>query len=222
MENSEPGDTRPNLVLWKPSAEFRDSCQSVGMAIRMGRKIPNWLILAGAGVVVSVGLLVSVLMKPLPEYLVAAADIKPGSVLSEKDFVAMPLDLGEMQNYLRVDQLPTNQSVVRVVRKGELLSAFDLTSEIDSNFTALRLVPELRPAISRVGSFVSVWRALEGDAGFEMQRLVERAEVLAIEEGEGLFADNVPEIELRLGIEESVFVMQAISQENSIFLVPVS
>lgn len=188
----------------------------------MGRKIPNWLILAGAGVVVSVGLLVSVLMKPLPEYLVAAADIKPGSVLSEKDFVAMPLDLGEMQNYLRVDQLPTNQSVVRVVRKGELLSAFDLTSEIDSNFTALRLVPELRPAISRVGSFVSVWRALEGEAGFEMQRLVERAEVLAIEEGEGLFADNVPEIELRLGIEESVFVMQAISQENSIFLVPVS
>ena len=192
------------------------------MAIRMGRKIPNWLILAGAGVVVSVGLLVSVLLKPLPEYLVAAADIKPGSVLSEKDFVAMPLDLGEMQNYLMVDQLPTNQSVVRVVRKGELLSAFDLTSEIDSNFTALRLVPELRPAISRVGSFVSVWRALEGDAGFEMQLLVERAEVLAIEEGEGLFADNVPEIELRLGIEESVFVMQAISQENSIFLVPVS
>lgn len=188
----------------------------------MGRKIPNWLILAGAGVVVSVGLLVSVLMKPLPEYLVAAADIKPGSVLSEKDFVAMPLDLGEMQNYLRVDQLPTNQSVVRVVRKGELLSAFDLTSEIDSNFTALRLVPELRPAISRVGSFVSVWRALEGEAGFEMQLLVERAEVLAIEEGEGLFADNVPEIELRLGIEESVFVMQAISQESSIFLVPVS
>ncbi len=55
-----------------------------------------------------------------------------------------------------------------------------------------------------------------------MQRLVERAEVLAIEEGEGLFADNVPEIEIRLGIEQSVFVMQAISQESSIFLVPVS
>ncbi|BDP99958.1 SAF domain-containing protein [Aquiluna sp. KACHI24] len=192
------------------------------MAIRMGRKIPNWLILAGAGVVVCVGLVVSVLAKPLPEYLVAAADIKPGSVLSEQDFVSVPLDLGEIQNYIRADQLPSNQSVVRVVRKGELLSAFDLTGELDPNFTALRLVPELRPAISKVGSFVSVWRALEGETGFEMQRLVERAEVLAIEEGEGLFADNVPEIEIRLGIEQSVFVMQAISQESSIFLVPVS
>jgi hypothetical protein len=192
------------------------------MAIRMGRKIPNWLILAGAGVVVSVGLVVSVLAKPLPEYLVAAADIKPGSLLSEKDFVSVSLDLGDIRNYLRADELPVNQSVVRVVRKGELLSALDLTTETDPNFTALRLIPELRPAISEIGSFVSVWRAIEGETGFEMQRLVERAEVLAIEEGEGLFADNVPEVELRLGVEESVFVMQAISQESAIFLVPVS
>lgn len=192
------------------------------MAIRMGRKIPNWLILAGAGVVVSVGLVVSVLAKPLPEYLVAAADIKPGGLLSEKDFVSVSLDLGDIRNYLRADELPVNQSVVRVVRKGELLSALDLTTETDPNFTALRLIPELRPAISEIGSFVSVWRAIEGETGFEMQRLVERAEVLAIEEGEGLFADNVPEVELRLGVEESVFVMQAISQESAIFLVPVS
>ena len=42
-----------------------------------------------------------------------------------------------------------------------------------------------------------------------------------IKYGEGLFAQENPEVELRLKLEEAIAVMHAISLENQIFVVPI-
>lgn len=191
------------------------------MTMRMGRKIPNWVLLVAGGSVVAIGLLLSVLAKPLPEYLVAATDLKPGVVLTDDDFERVSLNLGDLSNYLRADELPNENSLLRVLRKGELLSALDLTSEVDPEFTAIRVIPKLQPAGAKVGSFVAVWQGVEAEDGSQIERLVARAEVLEIEYGEGLFADRNPEVELRVRVDEAVLVMRAIAEESLIFVVPV-
>jgi hypothetical protein len=179
------------------------------------------LILTISGSVVLIGLILSSLFRPLPEYLVAATDLKPGEQLTESDFKRVNAELGEVTGYLMAQDMPVDMSVVRVVRKGELISAMDLTSLIDPQFTAIRLTPELKPAATLPGAFVSVWRAVEREAGTELERIVARSEVMEIEYGEGLFAQENPEVELRLTLDEAVAVMHAISIDNPVFVVPV-
>lgn len=191
------------------------------MAIRIGRKIPNWLILAIAATVVMAGLILSSLFRPLPEYLVAAKDIVPGEPITEGDFSSVAADLGSIETYVSAIDLPIGQGVVRVVRKGELLSSQDLTSLTDAAYTAIRLTPELKPAVTSIGSSVSVWRAIERESGTELELIVPKAELTALEYGQGLFAKDNPEVQLRLTLEEAIAVMHAVSLENKIYVVPV-
>lgn len=187
----------------------------------MGRRIPNWLILAVSAAVVLVGLLISTLLRPLPEYLVAATDLKPGEMLTAEDFTSVPVDLGELDSYVMSEDVSSVIGVERVVRKGELIAKEDLTTIIDPEYTAIRITPELKPASVAAGGFVSVWRAIERESGTELELIVPRSEVFEIKYGEGLFAQENPEVELRLKLEEAIAVMHAISLENQIFVVPV-
>lgn len=191
------------------------------MAIRMGRRIPNWLILAIFGSVVLVGLVVSSLFRPLPEYLVAASDLKPGEQLSASDFNSVPIDLGDVVGYLMAEDAPAVTGVVRLIRKGELIHQKDVTSLSDPEYTAIRITPELKPASVAAGAFVSVWRAIERESGVELELIVPRSEVLELKYGEGLFAQENPEVELHLKLDEAIAVMLAVSLENQIFVVPV-
>lgn len=168
-----------------------------------------------------VGLLISTLLRPLPEYLVAANDLKPGEMLKADDFNSVPLDLGDISGYLMAEDVGSVAGVGRVVRKGELIARDDLTSITDPEYTAIRITPELKPASVAIGSFVSVWRAIERESGTELELIVPRSEVFEIKYGEGLFAQENPEVELRLKLEEAIAVMHAISLENQIFVVPV-
>jgi hypothetical protein len=187
----------------------------------MGRRIPNWLILAISGAVVLLGLVVSSLFRPLPEYLVAATDLKPGELLSDEDFIRVPLDLGEISSYVKAQQTGSVTGVARVIRKGELIALDDITTLVDPEYTAIRITPELKPASVAQGSFVSLWRAIEREAGVELELIVSRAEVFEIKYGEWLFAKDNPEVELRLKLDEAIAVMHAVSLENQIFVVPV-
>lgn len=168
-----------------------------------------------------VGLLVSSLLRPLPEYLVAATDLKPGEMLKAEHFTSVALDLGELGAYVKSEDAGSVIGVQRVVRKGELLSKKDLTTIAYPEYTAIRITPELKPASVAAGSFVSVWRAIERESGTELELIVPRAEVFEIKYGEGLFAQENPEVEVRLKLEEAIAVMHAISLENQIFVVPV-
>ncbi|MEY4990831.1 MAG: hypothetical protein RIS08_1057 [Actinomycetota bacterium] len=168
-----------------------------------------------------VGLLVSSLLRPLPEYLVAATDLKPGEMLTAADFTAVSLDLGELDSYVRSQDVASVVGVGRVVRQGELLAKADINTITDSEYTAIRITPALKPASVTAGSFVSVWRAIERESGTELELIVPRSEVLEIKYGEGLFAQENPEVELRLKLEEAIALMHAVSLENQIYVVPV-
>jgi hypothetical protein len=171
--------------------------------------------------VVLVGLVVSSLFRPLPEYLVAATDLKPGELLTDEAFTRVALDLGEVSAYVKAEEAFSATGVSRLIRKGELIASQDLTTLTDPEYTAIRITPELKPASVTQGSFVALWRAIEREAGVELELIVPRAEVLEIKYGEGLFAQENPEVELRLKLDEAIAAMHAVSLENQIFVVPV-
>lgn len=194
------------------------------MAVRFGRRIPNWVMLVAGSLAVAVALAVAALSKPVPEYLVAATALKPGAPIQQQDLKRVALDLGEIApTYLLADDLLPGVSVLRVVREGELISRADLTFEMDESQTSIRFIPKLKPADQVVpGAFVSVWQVLETDEGQQVQQLVARAEVLDLVYGEGLFAAEYPELELRVSWEQSALLLKAVTAESDIYVLPLT
>jgi hypothetical protein len=85
----------------------------------------------------------------------------------------------------------------------------------------LRFVPDLKPAQSIVpGSVVSVWQVTETEDGFMPQRIVSVSEVLAIEFGDGLFAEDAPDVELLLNLDQSTLVLAAVAAGYPIYVLP--
>jgi hypothetical protein len=194
------------------------------MAIRIGRRIPNWLILIIGTIAILLGLGLAALAKPVPEYLVATSILKPGMPLNASMFTTARVELGAVaDSYLRADHLLPGTAVARVVRPGELISNRDLTTELNPDFTSLRILPKLKPASAvQAGRMVALWQALPvEDEPPQLQRLIARAEVLEVAYGEGLFAQELPEVEIRLSQEQATLVMQAISAKFDLYLIPV-
>jgi hypothetical protein len=192
------------------------------MALRFGRRIPNWILLVAGSTLVATALGIAAVTKPVPEYLVAAAALKPGAPLSATDLKTVPLDLGETAaSYVLAEDLPPGVGVSRVVRQGELLSKADLTFELDQELTSIRFIPKLKPSVQvKPGSQVSVWKVVETETGQQVQQLVARAEVLDLVYGEGLFAAEFPEVEIRITWEQSALLLQAVTAESDIYLLP--
>jgi hypothetical protein len=194
------------------------------MALRFGRRIPNWILLVAGSTLLATALGIAALTKPVPEYLVAAGVLKPGAPLSSADVKPVPLDLGETADvYVLAVDLPPGVGVSRVVRQGELLSKADLTFELDQELTSIRFIPKLKPSVQvKPGTQVSVWKVVETEAGQEVQQLVARAEVLDLLYGEGLFAAEFPEVEIRVSWEQSALLLQAVTAESDIYLLPLT
>lgn len=194
------------------------------MAVRFGRRIPNWLLLVVGSATVAGALGVAAISKPLPEYLVAAAALKPGAPIQQDALKSVPLDLGETAPlYLLAEDLEPGVGVLRVIREGEILTRADMTFEVDPTQTSIRFIPKLKPSDQvKPGSQVSVWKVVETEAGQEVQQLVARAEVLGLVYSEGLFAAEFPEVELRISWEESALLLQAVSAESDIYLLPLT
>ena len=192
------------------------------MAIRFGKRVPNWVLLAAGSLAVAIALGVAALSRPVPEYLVAATVLKPGAPIQPEDLRPVALDLKELgDTYLLAQDLLPGVGVIRVVREGELISRSDLTFEVDDTLTSIRIIPKLKPSDQVTpGAQVSVWKVLETEDGEQVQQLVERAEVLDLVYGEGLFAAEYPEVELRISWEQSALLLQAISAESDIYLLP--
>lgn len=166
------------------------------------------------------GLLLVGYLRPLPSYLVAARDLLPGEELSEGDFIAIEADLGQLgTSYLT--KLEPGFSPSSVLRSGELIPLGRLARDVGSR-TQLRFTPSLETASTvKPGTWVSLWQVVEADQGFEPQLLVPRSEVAAVIEPEGLFASEVPAIEVLVSQEQSTLVLTAIAADYEIFVVPV-
>lgn len=160
--------------------------------------------------------------RPLPSYLVAAKDLIPGEPLAESDLTLVELDLGPLaQNYL--SELPPGFAAGDFVAAGELLPKRLLVEYQLSNQTLIRIVPSSQPAAAVIpGSLVSIWQVIEVQDVLSAEQLVPRAEVVAIVETDGLFASDMPLIELRLSRQQAQSLITAMAGDIPLFVLPTS
>ncbi|WP_415274414.1 hypothetical protein [Aquiluna sp. Uisw_065] len=179
------------------------------------------LLLIGSSLVLG-GLVFASAIKPLPSYLVASSTISTGTLISDADTVVAEIDLGTLSEaYVTADTATDGLSVTAVIGKGELIPLRLIGTGLRPNQTAIRFVPNLKPADSIVaGSVVPVWQVTETDDGFVPQRIVSVSEVLAIEFGDGLFAEDAPDVELLLNLDQSTLVLAAVAARYPIYVLP--
>jgi hypothetical protein len=192
------------------------------MPKRLRARPANWVLLLISSSLVLGGLVVASAMKPLPSYLVASSTISTGTLLSEADAVVVQLDLGVYSEaYVAAGTSIEGLSATAVIGQGELIPLRLIGRGLRPDQTALRFVPDLKPAQSIVpGSVVSVWQVTETEDGFMPQRIVSVSEVLAIEFGDGLFAEDAPDVELLLNLDQSTLVLAAVAAGYPIYVLP--
>lgn len=192
------------------------------MPKRLRARPANWVLLLIGSSLVLGGLLFASAIKPLPSYLVASSTISTGTLISDADVVVAEIDLGTLSEaYVTADTATDGLSVTAVIGQGELIPLRLIGTGLRPNQTAIRFVPNLKPADSIVaGSVVSVWQVTETDDGFVPQRIVSVSEVLAIEFGDGLFAEDAPDVELLLNLDQSTLVLAAVAARYPIYVLP--
>lgn len=174
-----------------------------------------------AAAVIAAFLLLSV-SKPLPSYLVAKRDISPGEVLKERDFEAIELELGPLANrYL--SNVNTSSAVISQIPAGELVPLSRVGKKLLPNQTSIRFTPSSKPAANVApGSFVSIWQVIKVEDVYQPELLVVRAEVSALLQKERLLANDVPEIEVVLGIDQATLLMTALAAKYEVFVLPLA
>ena len=160
--------------------------------------------------------------KPLPTYLVAKRDLVPGELLDFFDFESVPIDLGPVaEKYL--SSVSPNLQLLSQIPAGELVPISRLGINFAENQTAVRMIPSSKPSSNvKPGSWVSIWKVLEQDDQYLPVLLVERAQVSAVEYGEGLFADQLPEVEVVLGSDQATLLITALAAKHEVFVLPLS
>lgn len=187
------------------------------------RRIPNWLVLAVGMSALIILLAIQGANRPLPEFLVAAVELVPGEPISATDIDSVALDLKEISaTYLTTSDEIYGQSVLSLLRPGELIPKGALTANLKPGFTSLQFAPKLKPVTAiRPGSWVEIWRVFEAEEDFQPERLVAKALVARIISEEGLFASKNSEVEISLSLADSTLVISAISSDADLYLLPV-
>lgn len=188
----------------------------------MRRRVNPWgmlLVAVGLGVVVA---LILSMNKPLPTYMIAKREIAAGERIIQSDFESVPLDLGPLsEKYL--GEISGELQAVSQIPGGELVPLSRLGRKLFENQTSVRVIPSIKPAASvKAGSLVSIWQVVEIEDEFLPQLLVERAEVSIVEFGEGIFADDKPEVELLLSSEQAKLLITALAADYEVFVLPLS
>ena len=192
------------------------------MPKRLRARPANWVLLLISSSLVLGGLVFASAIKPLPSYLVASSTISTGTLISGADTVVAEMDLGTLSEaYVTAGTAIDGLSVTAVIGIGELIPLRLIGRGLRPNQTSIRFIPNLKPADSIVaGSVVSVWQVTETEDGFVPQRIVSVSEVLAIEFGDGLFAEDAPDVELLLNLDQSTLVLAAVAAGYPIYVLP--
>lgn len=191
------------------------------MSMRIRKSISPWTVAIFILSLAALAVIVITLNKPLPTYLVAKRALVPGEQITAQDVDFLNLDLGPLENnYLR--EIPADLAVRSAVPAGELIPVSRLGTQLSENQTAIRILPATKPASSVVaGTLVSVWQVVEVEGQFQPQQLVATAEVAAVQYGEGLFSEEIPEVELLVGREQAMLVITALAADFDVFVLPV-
>lgn len=191
------------------------------MAKRLRARPSNTLLLLiGSGLILSL-LAFASLNRPLPSYLVAASNMAAGVSPSSENSKLVQLDLGELSELYATESDYAEMVLLQPVAAGELIPVRLLGEKLSSQQTAIRFSPDLKPANPIVvGSRVAIWQVVEIEEEFESQLLVSSAVVSDIVYADGLFAGELPEVEIIVGADQAQLLLSAIASDASIYLLP--
>jgi Flp pilus assembly protein CpaB len=191
------------------------------MAKRLRARPSNTLLLVFGSVVILALVTLAALNRPLPSYLVAASNLAPGMQLSTQNTTTQQLNLGSLANSYVTAENSAGMVLLQPVVAGELIPIRVLGRGLAFGETSLRFTPALKPAGQITpGSRVAIWQVVELADGFESQLLVQSALVTDLQFGEGLFAGELPEVEILLSEPFATLLLQSLASENAIYLLP--
>ncbi|MDP4756087.1 MAG: hypothetical protein NWR78_02965 [Aquiluna sp.] len=193
------------------------------MAKRLRARPSNTVILVAGSFLVLVLVGIAGLNRPLPTYLIASSNLGVGTVLGSELVRVESLDLGSIAESYATEADLDGQALLIPISSGELIPRRALGESLTNGQTSIRVVPDLKPASQiTLGSRVSIWQVVEVEDEFEPQLLVASSLVSDILFGEGLFAGELPEVELILSRTEAAMVLRAVTSESAIYLLPLS
>ena len=193
------------------------------MAKRLRARPSNTVILVAGSFLVLVLVGIAGLNRPLPTYLIASSNLGVGTVLGSELVRLESLDLGSIAESYATEADLEGQALLIPISSGELIPRRALGESLTNGQTSIRIVPDLKPASQiTLGSRVSIWQVVEVEDEFEPQLLVASSMVSDILFGEGLFAGELPEVELILSRVEAAMVLRAVTSESAIYLLPLS
>ena len=191
------------------------------MAKRLRARPSNTQLLIAGSSLVLILVVIAGLNRPLPTYLIAATNLAPGVVISEVNVTSEELDLGSIANTYATKEDVDGKFLVQPVASGELIPLRALGSTKLAGRTSVRFTPDLKPAVQITpGALVAVWQVVEVDEKFQSQLLVPTAQVTDVVFGDGLFAGELPEVELLITESQASLILEAIAAEAAIYLLP--
>jgi hypothetical protein len=117
----------------------------------------------------------------------------------------------------------TSSAVISQIPAGELVPLSRVGKKLLPNQTSIRFTPSSKPAANVApGSFVSIWQVIKVEDVYQPELLVVRAEVSALLQKERLLANDVPEIEVVLGIDQATLLMTALAAKYEVFVLPLA
>ena len=193
------------------------------MAKRLRARPSNTVILVAGSFLVLVLVGIAGLNRPLPTYLIASSNLGVGTVLGSELVRLESLDLGSIAESYATEADLDSQALLIPISSGELIPRRALGESLTNGQTSIRVVPDLKPASQiTLGSRVSIWQVVEVEDEFEPQLLVASSLVSDILFGEGLFAGELPEVELILSRTEAAMLLRAVTSDSAIYLLPLS
>jgi hypothetical protein len=191
------------------------------MAKRLRARPSNTLLLIIGSVVFLSLVAVAGLNRPVPSYLIAASNLGTGLTLTDQNTQPLKLDLGSLAQSYATLETAAGLVLLQPVAAGELIPLRLLGSGLGVGQTSLRFTPGLKPAGQiTIGSKVAIWQVVEIDESFESQLLVRSALVTDLQFGDGLFAGELPEVEVLLTETLATLVLESIASEANIYLLP--
>lgn len=184
------------------------------------KRISAWTFLSIAAAACLVIAAAVALNRPIPEYLVATADLEPGQKISRTQLEVRPMDMGETGSaYLTLGDLDEDYVITDFISSGELLPRRQISLTQSVGRTTVVLMPslEISPSIEP-GSWVQIWRTIEGPEGFLSERLVERSQVVSVSQEDSLVSSSISQIEVAVSEEQSAVIMQTMSAEQDIYV----
>ena len=155
-------------------------------------------------------------------YLVTSRDLASGSALMETDMATADLALFQFgSSYLQPGELPEGAYLTKSISAGEAIPKSSVTTQQLDDFSNIVITPSVElSGLIAPGTLVSIWAspALDYQSFGEPSIAALDAEVVAIREPEGSFAQAGKSVELRVPLASIQSLLRAMANGDAIAL----